>query len=177
MKKLIIIVLILGIIIGAFFAFNSYIYNEKQAPVATDYKETEFFLDGARATIGGDIQYFGNELAIDLDLDGVEDKIFLITYSPGGSGTFYYVVGAVKTSDGYVGTDAVLLGDRIAPQTTEPGVHPGIVVINYAERLPNEPFTTSPSHGKSLWLKLDVPSMRFGEVAVNFEGESNLPRE
>ena len=172
MKKLIIILIVLVAALGIFFAFNSYIYNEKQAPTVSDYKDVEFLLDGTKAKIGGTIKYFGNELSMDLDLDGREDKVFLITHSPGGSGTFYYVVGAVATDKGYVGTDAVLLGDRIAPQTTEKGIHPGVVVVNYAERLPSEPFTTAPSHAKSLWLKLDVPSMRFGEVAVNFEGES-----
>lgn len=176
MKKLIIILVVLLVLLGIFFAFNSYIYKQKQAPTADDYKKVEFMLDGKPIKIGGDVKYFGNELAIDLDLDGAVDRVFLVTISPGGSGTFYYVVGAVSTNRGYLGTDAVLLGDRIAPQTTEMGIHPGIVVVNYAERLPGEPFTTPPSHAKSLWLKLDPASRMFGQVAVNFEGESNLPR-
>jgi hypothetical protein len=64
-----------------------------------------------------------------------------------------------------------LIADRIAPQTTE--YRDGLVVVNYAERRPGEPFTTPPSVGKSLWLKYDPVAMDFGEVVQNFEGESN----
>ena len=53
----------------------------------------------------------------DLNGDGTPDVAFLLTQSPGGSGTFYYAVVALRTATGYTGTNAVLLGDRIAPQT------------------------------------------------------------
>jgi hypothetical protein len=39
----------------------------------------------------------------------------LITHDPGGSGTFYYVAAAINVNKRYQGTNAVLLGDRIAP--------------------------------------------------------------
>ncbi len=81
---------------------------------------------------------------------------------------------------GNCGTEAFFLGDRIAPQTTEidegktvKGTNrQNVIVVNYAVRLPNEPFTVKPSVGKSVWLKLDPVTMQFGEVAQNFEGES-----
>jgi hypothetical protein len=47
-----------------------------------------------------------------------------------------------------------------------------VVVVNYAVRLPGEPFTAEPSLGKSVWLKLDPTTMQFGEVEQNFEGET-----
>jgi hypothetical protein len=105
---------------------------------------------------------------------------FLLTYEPGGSGTFFYVAAALNTPDGYAGSEAFLLGDRIAPQSTniDEGLtargtyRQNVIVVNYADRLPGEPFTTSPSIGKSVWLKLDPDTMRFGEVAQNFEGEA-----
>lgn len=120
-------------------------------------------------------RYFGNEVAYDFDGDGREDVAFLISQETGGSGIFYYVVAALNKADGYVGSDAVLLGDRIAPQTTHMG-EGKIIVVNYAVRNPGEPFTTKPSLGKSIWLLLDAKTMQFGEVVQNFEGEADPAR-
>ncbi len=50
---------------------------------------------------------------------------------------------------------------------------PKVIVVNYADRAPGESFVTPPSVGKSLWLLLDPKTMQFGEVAQNFEGETN----
>ncbi len=93
-------------------------------------------------------QYFGNDVIGDLNGDGISDIGFIITQSGGGSGTFYYAVVALKTSsDGYVGTNAILLGDRIAPQTNE--IDQGQLVVNYADRAPNDPMSAPPSLGTS----------------------------
>jgi hypothetical protein len=51
-------------------------------------------------------------------------------------------------------------------------VQKNVVVFNYAERKPGEPMTASPSVGKSVYLKLDPVSMRWGIVVPDFEGES-----
>ena len=126
-------------------------------------------------------KYFGNDLIHDLNEDGKEDKVFIVTQNTGGSGTFYYVVALLDTVQGPVGSSAVLLGDRIAPQTItidEKGTTNGtdrknVIVVNYADRKIGENFSIAPSIGKSIWLKLDPKTMQFGEVAQNFEGESN----
>lgn len=47
-----------------------------------------------------------------------------------------------------------MVTDRIAPQTIN-DMGNGVVVVNYAERGEDEPMTTEPSIGKSLFLKLD----------------------
>lgn len=124
-------------------------------------------------------RYFGNEVIHDFNGDGREDIAFLLTQENGGSGTFYYVVAALSTVNGYVGSQGLLLGDRIAPQTTEISSNPNqkdVIVVNYAERKPGEPMTAEPSVGKSIWLKLDPVTMQFGEVAQNFEGEADPGR-
>lgn len=190
MKILVTVSVIIILIVGAFYAFNSYIYNEKQAPYVADYKNATYAIDGRVITLSdgfaeNDIapnsatkittRYFGNELTTDLDGDGIEDIAFILTQETGGSGTFYYAVGAVMTDSGYVGTEGYLLGDRIAPQTTEESQNPrqkNVVVFNYADRNPGEPITTSPSVGKSVYLKLVPESMMWAIVEPNFEGES-----
>lgn len=119
-------------------------------------------------------QYFGNEATGDLNGDGVPDIAFILTQNTGGSGTFFYVVAAVKTTTGYAGTDAMLIGDRIAPQTTE--ITDGKLIVNYADRAVGESFAVPPSQGKSLVLKLDPTTLLFGIVAPNFEGEADPAR-
>lgn len=123
--------------------------------------------------------YFGNEISHDFDADGRPDTALVLTQTTGGSGTFYYVVVALNTQDGYVGSNALLLGDRIAPQSSEMSQTPGkehILVINYADRKPGEKFSTAPSVGTSVWLIFDLKTMQLGEVAQNFEGEADPAR-
>lgn len=187
MKKLIWGVVALGVVVAGFFAFNAYIYNEKQGEgLPADYREVMFWISGepvvledgvaeAYTALGGEskttIRYFGNEVAHDIDGDGVDDVVFLISQETGGSGTFFYAVGALKRTGGYEGTHAVLIGDRISPQSTTAGEGRQIIV-NYADRAPGEPFTTAPSVGKSLYLLLDPETREFGEVVQDFEGET-----
>lgn len=116
--------------------------------------------------------YFGNEVFHDFDGDGREDIAFLLTQNTGGSGTFYYVVVALNKEGGYVGGDATIIGDRIAPQTTEVDSR-GFIVVNYADRKAGESFDIKPSVGKSLWFKFDPKTMQLGEVVQNFEGEAD----
>ncbi len=180
-KKLVLAIVVLAaLLIGGFFALNAYIYEEKQAPASADYKDAEYFIEGNRVKLEDGMaeteiapdstgspqagsasktitKYFGNEVRADLDGDGREDVVFLLTEDGGGSGTFYYVVAALNTERGYVGSEAHFLGDRIAPQTTE--FRDGVLIVNYAERKPDEPMTALPSVGKSAYLTFDVGSM------------------
>ena len=88
-------------------------------------------------------RYFGNEATGDLSGDGTPDVAFVLAQNPGGSGTFYYVVVAVLTSSGYQGTNAMFLGDRITPQTTE--IRNGRLIVNYADRKPDESMVAPPT--------------------------------
>ncbi len=93
---------------------------------------------------------FGQPVFGDLNDDGNEDAALLLVHRPGGSGTFYYVSAALNADGGFRGMNAVLLGDRIAPQTIE--IRDGVVIANYAERRPGESFATPPSLGVSKYL-------------------------
>ncbi len=119
-------------------------------------------------------RYFGNELRKDIDGDGREDVVFFLTQERGGSGVFFYIAAALARDGGYIGVDATVVGDRIAPQSITSG--PGRQVwANYADRAPGEPMTARPSVGRTLRLLLDTETRQFGEVVADFEGESNIP--
>jgi hypothetical protein len=189
-KNIVIVVGIILIGILGFFALNNYIYQEKQADTADDYKNVSYVIGGERIQLADGVaeaeassgsaskiitRHFGNELYADLNDDGREDVVFLLTQDTGGSGTFYYAVAALNTKQGWVGSDGYLLGDRIAPQTIEESQNPrhqNVIVANYADRAPGEPMTAAPSVGKSVYLKLDRAYMQWGVVEPDFEGES-----
>ena len=182
---------IIVVLVGGFYAFNSYIYHAEQAPA--DYKNATYLIEGVPVTLkNGEAQtpaapgsssmvttkYFGNELKTDLNGDGKQDVAFILTQNSGGSGTFYYAVAAIDTGSGYVGSDGYPLGDRIAPQTTNLSQNPnqkGVVVFNYADRAAGEPMTAAPSVGKSVYLKLDQ-NLHWAIVEPNFEGEVGTPQ-
>ncbi len=173
MKKSILYILSAMIILfaGGFFLFSGYFDNQKQEnkeySTQPTYKDIAYEIDGKQVLLKGGYseteilrgsaskvitRYFGNEAEGDLNGDGIFDIVFLLTQDMGGSGTFFYVVVALKTDKGYKGMNAVLLGDRVSPQTTE--IRNGEVIVNYAVRKEGEPMTTQPSIGVSKYLKV-----------------------
>jgi len=86
------------------------------------------------------------------------DAAVVLTQDSGGSGTFYYVAAAINTGSGTVGTNAILLGDRIAPQNIL--IQNGEIIANYADRNPGEPMTTSPSVGVSKYFVVNGSTLQ-----------------
>lgn len=128
----------------------AYLIEGEEIILVNGKSEKEAVPGSASKTI---TQYFGNEARADFNGDGIEDVAFLLTQDSGGSGTFYYVAAVLSSTDGYKGTNAIFLGDRIAPQTTE--FRNGEIIVNYADRKPGESMTTDPSLGFSKYFKVD----------------------
>ncbi len=139
----------------------AYTIDGKQVMLVNGVSETEIVPGSASKVV---TKYFGNEAVGDLNGDGVPDVAFLLTQESGGSGTFYYAVVALKIANGYEGTNGALLGDRIAPQTTE--IRNGEVIVNYADRAPAEPMTARPSIGKSKYLIVDGTTLKESQRIV-----------
>jgi heat shock protein HslJ len=170
---------------------KDYLQIPPDTPVVDSPKNATYTIDGAPVTLvageaatevvpGGAEQiitkYFGNEVQVDINNDNREDLVFLLTQSTGGSGTFFYVVAALNTEAGWQGSQGFLLGDRIAPQTTELSQdpnHQAVIVVNYMDRADDVPMTEQPSVGTSVWLKLDTQTLSWGTVEQNFPGEAN----
>ncbi|TYC62499.1 META domain-containing protein [Marinobacter sp. BW6] len=170
------------------------VHNERQATTSDHYKDAEYVIDGQRVRLHDGVaetasasesaskittRHFGNEVTTDLDSDGRADVVFLLTQESGGSGTFFYVVAALNTGEGYLGSQGYLLGDRIAPQATELSQdprHKNVIVVSFADRAPGEPMSAQPSIAKNVLLKLDPDSLSFGVVEQDFEGEADPAR-
>ncbi len=140
---------------------NTYTVNGQAVTLVDGRAESEAAPGSASKVI---TQYFGNEAVGDVNGDGVGDTVFILTQSTGGSGTFYYVAVALKGAKGYTGTNAVLLGDRIAPQTTE--VRDGNIIVNYMDRKAGDPMTAQPSVGKSLYLDVSNGTLEVDAAAA-----------
>ena len=176
MKKLNIVVIVGLILVVAIVGYWGSTQKSTSNKPTVGYKDTTYTIDGTPVTLVNGFsavsiapgsasmvttRYFGNEAFGDLNNDGVPDVAFLLAQNSGGSGTFYYLVGALKTATGYQGTNAVLFGDRIAPQTTE--IRNGTVVVNYADRKQGDPMTTAPSVGVSKYAR--VTNGKLNEIA------------
>lgn len=157
--KSIIILIVIAISLGAVWYFNK--------DVVASYKNTTYEIDTTLITLKNGVSitevapgsaskisttYFGNEAFGDLNGDGKDDVAFILTQSGAGSGTFYYLAVALRTAKGYQGINTVLLGDRIAPQTTV--IADGKITVTYADRAPGEPMSTAPSVGVSKQFKI-----------------------
>ncbi len=105
---------------------------------------------------------FGQPIIGDLNGDRINDAALFMTQDMGGSGVFYYVAASIHSATGTRGTNASLLGDRIAPQSLE--VNNRRIIANYADRKPGEPMTTSPSVGISASYTVEGVSLQ--KVAV-----------
>lgn len=194
LRKLIVILLILGALYGMykFGTRNASITLTESLKVENpaEHQDVTFQIDGQPITLDdgvaiietatgveSTVRYFGNELRHDVDGDGAEDVVFLVTVDAAGSGTFFYVVAALKRGDSYVGIEAFFLGDRIAPQAISSG-EADEVIVTYAERAPGEPMTSSPSVGVSTYLVLDAERLQFRQViredAVEQVQDNNL---
>ncbi len=175
MNKLILIVGILLLAAAALFKFmpektSVEVSNSVQpsAQVSNGYKNISYQIEGQEVLLENGLaetfpepnstqtvetEYFGNEARGDFNNDGKDDVAFILTQSGSGTGVFWYVVAAIKTDSGYKGTNAIFLGDRIAPQTTE--FRDGKLIVNYADRKAGEPFSAEPTVGVSKYLKVN----------------------
>lgn len=106
---------------------------------------------GSAARVQTDV--LGEPVHGDLDGDGDEDVALFLVHQPGGSGTFVYLAAAIHVDSGFVGTNAVLLGDRVFPQQVT--VRNGIAFAEYADRRPGEPMAAVPTVPRTGHLTLE----------------------
>jgi hypothetical protein len=87
----------------------------------------------------------------DINDDGKEDAVLILSHDPGGSGTFYYAAAALGKGDCYKGANTVLLGDRIVIHGI--GIEQGVVLIRYADRRSKDPMSAEASVLRTAVLK------------------------
>lgn len=116
-------------------------------------------------------QVWGAPKLADLNADGQQDAVLILSQNTGGSGTFYYLVVAIREANHYKGSKALLLGDRIKPQEIQ--VVANRVSVAFLDRLQSEPYSTSPSIPEKQSAIYDTDTKQLIQVEQNFEGEAN----
>ena len=110
----------------------------------------------------------------DINKDGIDDAVLILTQSTGGSGTFYYVAAAIATPGGYQGTTALMLGDRIEPQRIE--IIDAKARISFLTRGSQESFADDPTVPRQMDVIYVAENQQLAEVAIDFEGETDPNR-
>ena len=166
-KTFFVITALIIIGVGGYWLYQSKIPagNGKIEQSVFDPKNAAYMIDGDLITLvngkaekeiapGGaskiEVMVWGEPVIGDLGVDAAS----ILTYSAGGSGTFFYVVGASydPQSGKTIGTNAILLGDRIAPQNIS--ISNGEIMVNYADRKVDEPMSVFPSVGVTRTFKI-----------------------
>ncbi|MFA5210976.1 MAG: hypothetical protein WC414_00540 [Patescibacteria group bacterium] len=165
-KKNILIIIIIFIIIVSYLFYIESKKTKETSEIFLDQKNCAYKIDDKMVLLKNgyseeDIidsnskiitKYFGNEIKGDFDEDGLSDSAFILTQDLGGSGIFYYVAVAFGSKTACFGSNAIFLGDRIAPQTIS--FLDGEIVVNFAVRKDDEAMTALPSVGVSKYLKV-----------------------
>lgn len=159
---ILLVIVIIGLGAYALRGVSNKSEDQSNAPVivALDPSNATYVIDGQQVTLvngksevaaapGSATQItttlFGEPVTGDLNGDVKPDAAVMLVQDSGGSGTFYYVAADITTSTGSQGTNAILLGDRIAPQNI--AIQNGQILANYADRQPGEPMSAAPSVG------------------------------
>ena len=165
MRKTIIIVIILAVAVTLYALWDSFSADKTGVSITDD--DGTFHQDPSNATFTIDDELVTlsagrNERAItpesslteetilldkfaygDINADGKEDTLLLLARYGGGSGTFIYLAAFVSGPVTYRGSNAVFIGDRIAPQSIS--LNGAIVTVEYLDRGPDDAFAVEPT--------------------------------
>jgi len=86
---------------------------------------------------------YGKPVFADLTGDNVDDAALILTQNTGGSGTFFYAVVAIRDGEGYLGSDAVYLGDRIT--VDDVSIEHEITTVQYRTYKEEQSFADEPA--------------------------------
>lgn len=119
-------------------------YNiEDGAITLIDGKMEKEIASGSASKIKTEV--WGKPVEADLTDDGVIDAALILTYSAGGSGTFYYIAASLHNFESKItnGTNGILLGDRIAVKNLS--VNGRDIAVEYMAREKDQPMVVPPS--------------------------------
>jgi len=155
-KIVIILILVLVLFFGCFVYFENktedplnatYLIENQQILLKDGFSEIEIAPGSASKQI---TSVLWTPIEGNLNSDEFKDFAMILTQNSGGSGTFYYLVAGLGSFNGVIGTNAILLGDRIAPENIS--IENRKILVNYAERKIDDPMTAQPSVGVSKYL-------------------------
>ena len=149
----------------------TYVIENKKITLVNGFSEA--FAEPASST-KVTTEVWGTPEFADLNGDGQDDAALILIHSSGGSGTYYYVVAAIWREDGYQGTSAVFLGDRIEVQNI--AINNNRITVEFLDRANRDAFSTPPSVATAQLAIYDTNNNQLIQVARDFEGEADPAR-
>lgn len=163
MKKLLLATLIIAIAVGGYFYFKPHTGTPKVEIEASqsrpDISNATFNIEGEDVTLKNgsfvappstpdSVVSQDTELTKfisygDINGDGKNDTVAILTQTGGGSGYFFYLVAYVSGNVQYKGTQGVFIGDRVSPKSIS--IDNGIIKVTYLDRKPSEPYAADPT--------------------------------
>ncbi|MDO8471042.1 MAG: hypothetical protein Q7S49_00315 [bacterium] len=159
MKKIIVIIIILGAVVLLYMMRDKSPAKEVRTPQVNDNgvfrpdpSSATFIFDDGPITLStgrnedasGEETILLNKFAYgDINADDKEDTVLLLARYGAGSGTFIYMGVYVSGPVTYRGSKVTFIGDRIAPQSIS--INGEIVTIEYLDRRPDEALTAEPT--------------------------------
>lgn len=138
------------VVLGVTFALLS----SRRPPLSVPFAHTTFGIDGHQVPLDGrKLTVVSGPTPGDLNGDGVRDAGLLLAYQPGGSGTFIYVAAVMDIGGTQQGTNAVLLGDRVAPEGV--AVSNGMIVASYKDRRADQPMSAAPTVETEKYIRVE----------------------
>ncbi len=195
-KSIVIVVGLVGLalLVAIYFLINKPAENTNESisttiPASVGVRNTTYSIDDqlftlvdgrAETPVMGESEakivttYVGNEVSVDLNQDGTPDTALIISQETGGSGTTFYLVAALTTSDGYKGSRGAFLGDRIIPEgirlMTETD-QTGVLEVRILDRKEGEAFTVEPTIQKNLRFTFDQETLGWMSLDAEFKTE------
>ena len=164
MRKIIVIVIILGIVVLFYTMRDKSPAEEARTPQANenrtlrpDPSNATFIIDDEQIILsaGRNERTIAGSAIIeetvlldkfaygDINADSKEDTILLLARYGAGSGIFIYLGAYVSGPVTYRGSKVTFIGDRIAPQSIS--MSGGTVTVEYLDRGPDEGFAAEPT--------------------------------
>jgi len=160
MKKLLILVIILALAGTLIYLFqDKFVSSEpdtSENETGPDPSSATFIFDESSVTLSdgkndeedengflAETRLLEDRASGDLNGDGREDTAVVLARSGGASGVFIYIAGFVSGPVSYKGTNAIFVGDRIAPESIS--IKGGVVSLTYLDRGEDEPFSAEPT--------------------------------
>lgn len=169
MKKLIFVVLIIGVIVAYFVLRDDTPKNTAPAVKDSavighpDPSNATFIFDEGSVTLSkgrseeavAPGSAFVEETTIldkfaygDINADNKEDVVLFLANYGAGSGTFIYLAGYVSGPVTYRGTQVAFIGDRITPQSLS--IDKGVVTVKYLDRKADDAYAVEPTIPRTL---------------------------
>ena len=165
MKKLLLLIVIIGVILGYFALRDETKENAPAESMSTtsdgfrpNPSNATFIFDEELVTLEGGRREkelapgsaIKEEIALtdftaygDINNDKKIDAAVILIQSGGGSGVFIYLAGYISGPVTYKGTNVIFIGDRITPQSIS--IEGQTITVNYLDRKSDEPFAAEPT--------------------------------